>query len=152
MILVSVQSDDFNLQHEYDALCENNTADGAVVTFVGRVRDLAENSNVTALTLEHYPSMTEKTLTELAQSAKQRWPISQVRVIHRYGTLGPADQIVLVAVSSPHRTAAFESAQYLMDFLKTNAPFWKKEHTNDGDYWVEAKQADVDQERQWSKP
>lgn len=149
MLHISVQEADFNLQAEYDAMCERNTKDGAVVFFVGRVRDLNEGDDVTTLHLEHYPGMTEKSLTDIAEQAKTRWPLNRIRIIHRVGTLKPADQIVYVAASSPHRDAAFEGAQFMMDYLKTRAPFWKKENTNRGERWVDAKQSDTEKEQRW---
>lgn len=149
MLTISVQVDDFSVQHEYDALCRQNTDDGAIVFFVGRVRDMNEGDTVSEMFLEHYPGMTEKTLEAITEDARQRWPLNRIRVVHRVGALRPADQIVFVGVSSPHRGAAFEGAQFIMDFLKTRAPFWKKETTAEGDRWVEAKSSDKDQERRW---
>ena len=149
MIHISVQSADFSVEQEYDQLCAANAQDGAVVFFVGRVRDLNEQQNIFALTLEHYPGMTEKCLHDIAEQASQRWPLNRIRIIHRIGRLLPADQIVLVAVSSPHRGAAFQGAEFLMDYLKTQAPFWKKEETNTGVRWLEAKTADSQKALQW---
>jgi molybdopterin synthase catalytic subunit len=146
---VSVQEVDFNIQDEYNALAEANTDDGAIVFFVGRVRDLNEGDEVKALTLEHYPGMTEKSLHAIIDQACQRWTLNRVRVIHRVGTLLPADQIVFVAVSSPHRGDSFKGAEFIMDYLKTQAPFWKKENTSSGDRWVDAKQSDGEQAEQW---
>ena len=123
--------------------------DGAVVFFVGRVRDLNEGDSVFKMTLEHYPGMTEKSLEAIVEQAKARWALNRVRIIHRVGELHPADQIVFVGVSSPHRQAAFEGAQFIMDFLKTQAPFWKKEATSVGDRWVEAKSTDDEKARSW---
>lgn len=148
---ISVQQDDFNVQAEYDALCKSNTTDGAVVFFVGRVRDTNVGDDVVKMILEHYPAMTEKVLNDIVEEAGKRWQLSRVRVIHRYGSLYPADQIVFVATSSPHRESAFMGAQFIMDFLKTKAPFWKKETTQEGERWVDAKPDDKDKEEAWQK-
>lgn len=147
---ICVQETDFNIQQEYDALCEHNADDGAVVFFVGRVRDLNEGDEVFSMFLEHYPGMTEKALAEIVLDAKNRWTLNRVRVIHRIGELKPADQIVFVGVSSPHREEAFQGAQFIMDYLKTKAPFWKKEATDAGERWVDAKASDEDKEKRWS--
>ena len=149
MLDIRVQQDDFSVQQEYDALCRENTDDGAVVFFVGRVRDLNEGDTVTGMFLEHYPGMTEKTLQSIADDARSRWPLNRIRIVHRVGALNPSDQIVFVGVSSPHRGAAFDGAQFIMDFLKTRAPFWKKESTPDGDRWVDARSSDTEQENRW---
>ncbi|EAR08186.1 molybdopterin synthase catalytic subunit MoaE [Reinekea blandensis] len=149
MLEIRVQQDDFSVQREYDGLCRENTDDGAVVFFVGRVRDLNEGDTVTGMFLEHYPGMTEKTLQSIADEARHRWPLNRIRIVHRVGALNPSDQIVFVGVSSPHRGAAFDGAQYIMDFLKTRAPFWKKESTPEGDRWVDARSSDTEQENRW---
>lgn len=133
---ICVQTEDFDQGTEYDHLAEGNEA-GAVVTFVGRVREFAESGEQT-LWLEHYAGMTEQVLTDLVERAQQRWPILDVTIVHRIGQLAPGDQIVFVGVSSAHRHAAFAACEFLMDFLKTEAPFWKRE----GDQWVEAKDSD----------
>lgn len=151
MIHIAVQEDDFSVQKEYDRLCEANSQDGAIVFFVGRVRDVSERQEVTAMTLEHYPGMTEKCLHELANEAKTRWSLSRIRIIHRVGRLLPAEQIVFVAVSSPNRGAAFQGAEFLMDYLKTQAPFWKKEESPTGAHWVDAKESDRTKADQWIK-
>jgi molybdopterin synthase catalytic subunit len=149
VIHISVQEADFQIQDEYDELCQANAQDGAVVFFVGRVRDLNDNDNVYAMTLEHYPGMTEKSLHAIAEQARQRWPLNRIRIIHRVGRMLPADQIVFVAASSPHRQAAFAGVQFIMDYLKTQAPFWKKEETPGGSRWVEAKESDEEKAKQW---
>lgn len=131
---ISVQNDDFCQQEHYSALAEGASA-GAIVTFVGRVRAFAGGQN---LWLEHYPGMTEKLLQQRVDHAAQRWPLLAVRIVHRVGSLPPGAQIVLVGVSAAHRHDAFQACEYLMDFLKTEAPFWKRE----GDTWVEAKASD----------
>jgi len=149
MINISVQTEDFLVQNEYDQMCLTNTEDGAIVFFVGRVRDLNDGDDVYSMTLEHYPGMTEKSLHDIVEQAKSRWALSRVRVIHRVGQLTPADQIVFVATASPHRDAAFAGAQFIMDFLKTQAPFWKKESTQKGDRWVDAKESDNKKAGTW---
>jgi molybdopterin synthase catalytic subunit len=151
VLSIQVQEADFLIQQEYDVLCANNTDDGAVVFFVGRVRDLNEGDEVFSMSLEHYPGMTEKALAEIVNEAQDRWTLNRVRVIHRVGELKPSDQIVFVGVSSPHREEAFQGAQFIMDYLKTQAPFWKKEATGAGERWVDAKASDADKETRWSK-
>ena len=149
MIHIAVQAADFSVQQEYDRICSDNSADGAVVFFVGRVRDLNAGEAVYAMTLEHYPGMTEQSLLAIVSEAQARWPLSRVRVIHRVGQLAPADQIVFVATASPHREAAFAGAQFIMDWLKTRAPIWKKETTERGEHWLQAKTSDADKAEQW---
>ncbi|NOS96972.1 MAG: molybdopterin synthase catalytic subunit MoaE, partial [Methylotenera sp.] len=124
---------------------------GAVVSFIGQVRDLNEGDAVSQLTLEHYPGMTEKSLEAIVSQAKSRWNIFDALVIHRVGTLQPLDQIVLVAVSSAHRGEAFKACEFIMDYLKTEAPFWKKEVTNSGERWIDAKLNDDDARERWVK-
>ena len=149
MIHIAVQTADFSVQEEYDRICAHNSADGGVVFFVGRVRDLNEGEAVYAMTLEHYPGMTEQSLMAIVSEAQTRWPLSRVRVIHRVGPLTPGEQIVFVATASPHRDAAFAGAQFIMDWLKTRAPIWKKENTERGEHWLEAKLSDADKADQW---
>lgn len=151
MLSIAVQSDDFNVQQEYDALCRHNTEDGAVVFFVGRVRDLNDGDSVSCLELEHYPGMTEKSLQKIALEAGERWPLSRIRIVHRVGELRPAEQIVFVGVSSPHRQAAFDGAAFLMDYLKTEAPFWKKETTLEGSRWLDARESDGQLKSRWGE-
>lgn len=151
MLSIAVQTEDFHIQQEYDALCRENTQDGAVVFFVGRVRDMNEGDPVSRLELEHYPGMTEKALQRIADQAVRRWPLNRIRIIHRVGELQPADQIVFVGVSSPHRQAAFEGAAYLMDYLKTEAPFWKKETTPEGSHWLDARETDEQLKSRWKQ-
>jgi molybdopterin synthase catalytic subunit len=146
---ISIQSQDFNLQEEVDALEHHNLSDGAVVTFTGRVRNQNLGVNVTALHLEHYPGMTENALGDIIKQAKQRWPIARVKVIHRIGTLTIGEKIVFVGVTSPHRGAAFQACEFIMDYLKVNAPFWKKELTSDGERWLEAKTTDHHKAQNW---
>ncbi len=149
--MISIQTYDFNVADEYQAMCVNNMQDGAIVFFVGLVRDFNQGNKIKGLIIEHYPAMTHKTLNTIVIQAKQRWRINRVRLIHRVGELNLNDQIVFVAVSSQHRVDAFESAQFIMDFLKTQAPFWKKEIPCQGDaYWVEAKEKDTQATLRWS--
>lgn len=145
---VSVQFEDFSVGAEYEALAQG-TASGAVVTFVGKVRDMNLGDNVTGLSLEHYPGMTEKALGEICLQAEQRWPLLDVRVIHRVGDLDIGDQIVFVGVSSAHRGAAFEACEFIMDYLKTKAPFWKKERTTEETRWVESRESDAKAAERW---
>jgi molybdopterin synthase catalytic subunit len=122
-----------------------------MVSFVGLVRDLNDNASVTTLTLEHYPDMTEKSLQAIVDQAKHRWELLDVVVIHRVGTLKPTDQIVLVVVTSAHRQAAFLACEFVMDYLKTQAPFWKKETSPQGAHWVEAKTSDDEAQARWTQ-
>jgi len=143
MDYIRVQQADFDINTEYQAMRQDNRADGAIVFFVGQVREMNQGSEVTGLYLEHYPAMTEKSLQGIIEQARERWPaLNRIRLIHRIGQLHIADQIVFVAVSSSHREAAFEACHFIMDFLKNRAPFWKKETTDQGDRWVEALQKD----------
>lgn len=123
--------------------------DGAVVTFTGKVRNHNLGDNVAALTLEHYPGMTEKALQEIIDAARERWPLQRVTVIHRVGELFPGDEIVLVGVTSAHRGSAFSAAEFIMDYLKTRAPFWKREATEQGDRWVDARDSDHQAAERW---
>ena len=142
MKFISVQQADFDIAYEYAELRRDNRADGAVVFFTGLVREMNQGSEVSGLTLEHYPGMTEKALQQIVNDACARWPLNRVRLIHRVGTLQISDQIVFVGVSSSHREAAFEACHFIMDFLKNRAPFWKKEVTNSGERWVDALEKD----------
>ena len=123
--------------------------DGAVVTFTGKVRNHNLGNDVAALTLEHYPGMTEKALQEIVDAARERWPLQRVTVIHRVGELFPGDEIVLVGVTSAHRGSAFSAAEFIMDYLKTRAPFWKREATEQGDRWVDARDSDHQAAQRW---
>lgn len=129
----------FSVGEEYPWLAERDE-DGAVVTFTGKVRNHNLGDSVKALTLEHYPGMTEKALAEIVDEARNRWPLGRITVIHRIGELWPGDEIVFVGVTSAHRSSAFEAGQFIMDYLKTRAPFWKREATPEGDRWVEARE------------
>ena len=139
---ILVQRADFSLAEEYERLAVRHDS-GAIVTFVGKVRDFNQGDAVKGLALEHYPGMTEKALADLVAEARRRWPLQECTLIHRIGELLLGDQIVLVVVSSAHREAAFEACHFIMDFLKTRAPFWKKELIADGvQRWVEARASD----------
>ena len=146
---ILVQRDDFSLADEYARLAARQDT-GAIVSFVGKVRDFNQGEQVKGLALEHYPGMTEKALVDIVNQARARWPLQECTLIHRIGDLLLGDQIVLVAVSSAHREAAFEACHFIMDFLKTRAPFWKKELTAEGiQRWVEAKQSDDAAAARW---
>lgn len=147
--VIRVQEADFDVGTELAALSAGHAGVGGVASFVGLVRDVAGDSRVAAMTLEHYPGMTEKALAAIAAEAEARWPLDGITVIHRYGRLLPGDRIVLVATASAHRDAAFESCRFLMDWLKTKAPFWKREETPDGDRWVAARAEDDIAAERW---
>lgn len=148
---VRIQTDDFDVAAELAAIKSSKADVGAIVTFIGMVRDLNDGDIIKTLTLEHYPGMTEKSLSAIEQEAKARWKINQSLIIHRFGTLKPNDQIVLVAVTSPHRAEAFSACEFIMDYLKTKAPFWKKEATSQGERWVEAKSSDDEAQARWKQ-
>lgn len=139
---ISVQEADFDVGAEISALRAGNPQIGAVASFIGLVRDLNDGSQVAAMTLEHYPAMTHKALTAIVAEAETRWALLGCTVIHRVGALFPTDQIVLVAVASSHRADAFAACEFIMDYLKTQAPFWKKEQTPEGERWVESRNSD----------
>ena len=147
---VRVQMEDFDVGAEVAILRRGNPKVGAIASFVGVVRDLNEGVDVAEMTLEHYPGMTEKALEKIVGEAKARWDIYDALVVHRVGTLKPTDQIVLVVVASGHRGEAFQACEFLMDYLKTRAPFWKKEKTPEGGRWVEARTADDAAAERWS--
>ena len=146
---VRVQTEDFDVGAEITAMRLSSANIGAVVSFIGQVRDLNDGDNVDSMFLEHYPGMTEKALVEIIAQAKVRWSITDALIVHRVGELKPQDQIVLVLVASAHRQVAFEACEYIMDHLKTDAPFWKKEQTQHGLRWVEAKTSDEDARHRW---
>jgi molybdopterin synthase catalytic subunit len=139
---VSIQTEDFDLSTEVAKLREQDKRVGAVCSFIGTVRDRNDGQSVSTLELEHYPGMTEKSIEAMIDEALQRFDLFGVRVIHRVGLLQPLDQIVLVAVTSPHRGESFQACEFLMDYLKTQAPFWKKEQTPEGARWVDARVSD----------
>lgn len=146
---VQVQEADFDLTTEIAALRQARPELGAVVAFIGLVRDVNAGAAVSELTLEHYPAMTQKALEAIVQQAQQRWEIDEVVLIHRVGRLLPSDQIVLVAVAGAHRGPAFQACEFIMDYLKTQAPFWKKEQTAVGTRWVEARDSDAAAAQRW---
>lgn len=147
--MIRIQTEDFDVGEEYKALIEQNAAAGAVVTFVGRVRDLNLGHEVLGLQLEHYPGMTEKSLAAIADEAQARWNILRYRIIHRIGALHLGDNIVFVGVASAHREDAFNAANFIMDYLKTRAPFWKKELTAEGSVWLESQAKDTAAAKRW---
>jgi molybdopterin synthase catalytic subunit len=149
---VRIQTEDFDLSTEIAALRAGRAGVGAVVSFVGTVRDINQGTGVSLLTLEHYPGMTDKSLEDIVAQATSRWQLDQVLVIHRVGPLQPLDQIVLVAVTSAHRGEAFEACEFVMDWLKTRAPFWKKEATPQGERWVDARESDDAAAARWGRP
>ncbi|MFM8800120.1 MAG: molybdenum cofactor biosynthesis protein MoaE [Tagaea sp.] len=148
---VRVQREDFDVGAELAALTRGRTDIGALTTFVGLVRDMAGDAKIGGMTLEHYPGMTEKELARVESEANARWPLSASLIVHRYGRLEPGDRIVLCAAASPHREASFEACHFLIDWLKTRAPFWKLEETDAGPQWVAAKEADDAAAARWSK-
>jgi molybdopterin synthase catalytic subunit len=148
-VSISIQTQDFNLSDEVALLEQNNDIDGAVVTFTGRVRNKNEGLKVSGLYLEHYPGMTEKSLEKIINTAQQRWDIGRVTVIHRIGQLSIGEQIVFVGVTSMHRKDAFAANEFIMDYLKVQAPFWKKELTEQGEKWLDAKSTDTNKAQQW---
>jgi len=147
---VSVQAEDFDVGVEIKALAQGRTDIGAVVTFTGLVRDMAGGGAISDMELEHYPGMTEKALAAIEVAANARWELQGTRIVHRFGKLEPGAQIVLVATASPHHGAAFEAAAFIMDYLKSRAPFWKKEGTAGGGQWVDARDADEEAIERWS--
>ena len=148
---VRVQAEDFDVGAEIAALRRGNAGIGAVATFTGLVRDVNEGDTVAEMELEHYPGMTEKSIEAIVAHASQRWRVIDALVVHRIGLLRPTDQIVLVVVASAHRGDAFAACEFIMDYLKTQAPFWKKEKTADGSRWVEARVSDAAAVERWQK-
>ena len=148
---VSVQEADFDFKHEHAQLVSRDKGVGAVVAFVGMVRDLNLADDVVALELEHYPGMTEKSLMRIAEQAAQRWSLQAARIVHRVGKMYPGDQIVMVLTASAHRGDAYEANQFMMDYLKTKAPFWKKEWTPEGPRWIEARDSDDHAAAKWKQ-
>jgi molybdopterin synthase catalytic subunit len=159
--MIRVQREDFDLGTELDALTRDNPGVGGLCSFVGLVRDLHPDARtpgsdsgqgrVEAMTLEHYPGMTEKMLARIDAEAHRRWPLDASLVVHRYGRMEPGERIVLVATASAHRQAAFDSCQFLIDWLKTKAPFWKLEETPDGGRWVDARDSDAAAAQRWGR-
>lgn len=148
---IRVQTAAFDPGHELNAMHAANAGVGAVVSFVGYVRDFNDGREVSGMFLEHFPGMTEKALGKIADEAGQRWPLLKVEVIHRIGRLEPGEPIVFVATTSAHRQAAFDACAFIMDYLKTRAPFWKQEDTPEGPRWVEGKCSDKDAAQRWNK-
>lgn len=147
---VRIQREDFDAGAEINRMRLGRPDTGAVASFIGQVRDLNDGSNVSSMTLEHYPGMTEKALAAIVEQAKQRWDIFDALVVHRVGTLQPTEQIVLVVVSGAHRGEAFAACEFIMDYLKTEAPFWKKEQTAEGERWVESRSSDDQARARWT--
>jgi molybdopterin synthase catalytic subunit len=149
MIQVQIQQEPIALAAEQDALWRGRPQVGALVSFIGLMRDMNEGLAVSGMTLEHYPGMTEKALAGIAEEAAGRWDLEAIRIVHRVGPLVPQDPIVFVGVAGRHRGEAFRACEFLIDYLKTRAPFWKKESTADGERWVEARDADEETARRW---
>ncbi len=149
--MIRIQREDFDVGAELEKLVAGNPKVGGIASFVGIVRNHAENEAIQAMTLEHYPGMTEKALAEIEAEARRRWPLEACLIIHRHGRLKPGDRIVLVVTASQHRQAAFESCHFLIDWLKTKAPFWKQEETPKGARWVRARAQDDTAAARWSK-
>ncbi|MEW7976396.1 MAG: molybdopterin synthase catalytic subunit MoaE [Candidatus Sedimenticola endophacoides] len=147
---ITIQIEAFDIEAVQREL-RADPAVGAVVSFIGQMRDINEGDRVSTMTLEHYPGMTEKALERIVEEARQRWDLLGVRVIHRVGPLTPLDPIVLVAVASGHRGEAFQACEFIIDYLKSRAPFWKKERTAGGDRWVDARHGDSEAEARWWK-
>ena len=145
---IQVQEEDLDIAEVNRELCAGRSDVGAIASFIGLVRDMPQN-RLQKITLEHYPGMTEKSLVKIVETAQQRWEILDAAIIHRVGDLKPADQIVLVSVVSAHRKAAFAACEFIMDYLKTDALFWKKETNEQGEYWVEAKASDNQARGKW---
>lgn len=148
--MIRVQQEDFDVGAEIKALTKGNPSIGGVVSFIGLVREIAGDRSIDTMALEHYPGMTEKMLARIEEEAQERWNLDASLIIHRYGPLNPGDQIVLTITASAHRQDAFEANEFLMDWLKTKAPFWKREAGADGDNWVEAKDSDDVAAARWN--
>ncbi len=146
---IRIQTEPLDPNHEIDLLRADNPAIGGVVSFIGLMRDMNEGDQVTSMTLEHYPGMTEKALSSIVDEANQRWDLLGCRLVHRVGELRPTEPIVLVAVASTHRGEAFQACEFIIDYLKTRAPFWKKELTPQGSRWVDARLSDTKVEEKW---
>ena len=147
--MIRVQAEDFDIGREISIITNQNENIGGICSFTGLVREFDSNNNIQAMTLEHYPGMTEKQLSKIENEAHKRWELSDSLIIHRFGRLKPKDKIVLVVTASAHRKAAFEACQFLMDWLKTKAPFWKLEETETGSHWVTAKSSDDLEVEKW---
>ena len=152
MIRITIQEKDFSLEQEINLLRSERVDIGAIASFTGLVRDINDGDEVSLLTLEHYPGMTENQLCEIAREAETRWPLQAITIIHRIGTLAPGEQIVMVITASPHRAAAYDANQFIMDYLKTRATFWKKETLENRSRWVESRHSDSEAKDRWKKP
>ena len=150
--MIRVQEEPFDVGAELAALTAGRTDIGALASFAGLVRDMAGQQAIVAMTLEHYPGMTEKKLAEIEAEAHRRWPLQASLIVHRYGRMQPGEPIVLVATASLHRAAALDACAFLIDWLKTEAPFWKLEETGDGSQWVDARDADRQAAARWRQP
>src|ERR1700760_3773444 len=150
-VTIRIQPSDFDIAGEIAALTDGRSDIGAVVSFTGICRGSEDGAAIAALTLEHYPGMAEAEIARHAETAMSRWPVTGIRVVHRVGRIAPGENIVLVVTSSTHRQAAFEAAEFLMDYLKANAPFWKREESAGGTNWVEARHHDDDAAARWTK-
>ncbi len=148
---IQIQTEPFDIAGIQERMRADNPAIGALVTFVGLMRDMNEGDQVATMTLEHYPGMTEKALQKILDEANERWDLLGVQVVHRVGDLKPLDPIVMVAVASAHRGEAFQACEFVIDYLKTRAPFWKKEQTPDGPRWVDARHSDDEAEARWQR-
>ncbi len=148
---IRIQTEAFSIEVESGALSAGHTNIGAIASFVGLVRDFGDQSGVEAIELQHYPGMTEKALQQICAEAHQRWKLNGIRIVHRVGRLLPADPIVLVVTASAHRNDAFAACMFLMDYLKTRAPLWKKEITANGGHWVAAKDSDAEASLRWQE-
>jgi len=151
MIEVRVQTEPFDIAAEQEDLWHGRPQVGALVSFVGLMRDMSQGDRVSRMMLEHYPGMTEKALIAIAEEAGRRWDLQGIRVLHRVGKLRPQDPIVLVAVTSVHRAEAFRACEFLIDYLKTRAPFWKKELTDQGEHWLDSRTTDAAAARRWEQ-
>ncbi len=149
--MIKVQREDFDIGGEISRMTKDNTAIGGLACFVGLVRDIAGDAKITSMTLEHYPGMTERQLEKLEAEARQRWSLQDVLIIHRFGKLLPGDRIVLVVTASSHREASLQACEFLIDWLKTKAPFWKLEDTGIGAKWVAARDEDDDAADRWEE-
>ncbi len=149
MKAITVQSEPLDIAAEQNAVRGSDAGIGALVSFVGLMRDINDGAKVYRMTLEHYAGMTEKALAVIVDEACERWPLAAVRIVHRVGEMQPTDPIVLVIVASAHRSAAFAACEFIMDYLKNRAPFWKKEYTAEGERWVEQRASDRDAEGRW---
>lgn len=148
---IRVQVEDFDIAQEIAGLRAQSKSIGAIASFIGLMRDFSDGDTVAKMALEHYEGMTERALGNIIKSARERWQVDEIVIIHRIGDFRPGDQIVLVIVAAAHRGAAFSACEFVMDYLKTQAPFWKKETTSEGERWVEARASDADASKRWNE-